>query len=189
MATWRSLILGACLALAGCEGPREPSAAAPPQTPSADKPSLVFDGFKARGTAKGVKQWEAEAKRAWVLKGSRNASAEDVTITYFQKGLAVSRARALHAEINLKTYDLEAEGEVVVHGQNGVVLESDRLSWDNQTEQVHTRSKVRVLRGRSILTGKGLIADRKMEKVEVLEDVRVETASVAELKRMSHELK
>jgi LPS export ABC transporter protein LptC len=174
MATWRSLILIPFLL-----GSAAWSAAPAP----VEKPSLAFDGFKARGTLKGVKQWEAEAARAWMFRGTRSARAEVVAITYFQKGKAVSRAWADKADIDLKTYDIEAEGNVVVHGQNGVVLETERLSWNNQKEQVHTQAAVRVVRGRSVLTGLGLVADRRLEKVEVQEDVKVESASVKELRR------
>ena len=152
-----------------------------------DKPSLVFDGFKARGTLKGVKQWEAQATHARIFNGSQMASAEDVTITYFQKGRPVSRATARSAEINLKNHDLEAQGDVVVHGQNGVVLSTQELSWDNAKELVHTAARVRVVRGNSVLTGKGLVADRRLSKVEVQDDVKVESASVQELRKLKLE--
>ena len=101
----------------------------------------------------------------------------------------MSRATAKSAEINLKSHDLEAEGDVVVHGQNGVVLSTERLSWDNAKELVHTTARVRVLRGTSVLTGKGLSADRRLSKVEVQEDVTVESASVAELRKLKLEAK
>lgn len=156
---------------------------------AAEKPSMVFDGFKARGTLKGVKQWEVEAAHARIFHSSQIASAEDVTITYFQKGRPVSHATAKKAEINLKTYDLEAEGDVVVHGQNGVILSTERLSWDNLRERVQTLSRVRVVRGNSVLTGRGLVADRRLEKVEVQEDVKVESASVSELRKLKLEKK
>jgi LPS export ABC transporter protein LptC len=147
-----------------------------------EKPSLMFDGFKARGTLKGVKQWEAHAAHARVFQGSQLAQAMDVTIVYFQKGKAVSHATADNAEINLKSYDLEAQGHVVVHGQNGVVLQTERLSWNNADQEVRSSARVRVLKGGSVLTGRGLLADRRLEKVEVQEDVKVETASVEELR-------
>jgi LPS export ABC transporter protein LptC len=156
---------------------------------AAEKPSLVFDGFKARGTLKGVKQWEAEATHARIFHGSQLANVEDVTIIYFQKGRPVSRATAKDAQINLKTYDLEAEGDVVVHGQNGVILSTERLSWDNVRERVHTLERVRVVRGNSVLTGRGLVADRRLENVKVLEDVKVESANVRELRKMKRETK
>lgn len=180
MEPFRSLILisiiAACMAGSVCLG-------------AVEKPSMVFDGFKARGTLKGVKQWEAEATHARIYNATQMASAQDVTIIYFQKGRPVSRATAKNAEINLKTYDLEASGDVVVHGQKGVVLSTEQLSWDNLRERVHTLARVRVVRGNSVLTGRGLEADRKLEKVEVQEDVKVESARLSELRKMKRETK
>lgn len=180
----RLLALAALLLVAaGCEEPIPAAKAAQGE----DAPSLAFEGFKARGTFKGVKQWEAEATRAKVYQGTQNAKAEDVEIVYFQAGKPVSRARADRADINLKNYDLVAEGDVVVHGQNGVLLSTDRLSWDNTLQEARTRSRVKVWRGSSVLTGRGLVADRKLEKIEVQEDVKIEAASVEDLRRLRRE--
>jgi LPS export ABC transporter protein LptC len=176
------LLLAASLALAlsGCEAP-VPGAA----RRSADNaPSLVFEGFKARGSFKGVKQWEAQAVRARVYNATQSASAEQVEITYFQGGRAVSHARADHADIDLKGYDLVADGNVLVRAQNGVLLSTDKLSWDNSLQQVSTRSRVKVWRGNSVLTGRGLIADRRLENVQVQEDVKIEAANIQELRKM-----
>lgn len=173
-------VMLALACLVGCAPPIE----APPARPSADTPSLIFEGFKARGSFKGVKQWEAVATRARVYNGTQTAIAEEVAITYFQAGKAVSHARADHANINLKNYDIVADGNVLVHAQNGVLLSTDKLSWDNTLQSVFTHSPVRVWRGRSVLTGRGLVADRKLEKVQVQEDVKIEAANVKELRKL-----
>lgn len=181
MAHTKALIVSfALLLLAGCEAPLPQQAAKAAE----GAPSLVFEGFRARGTFKGVKQWEAEATRAKVYQGSQNAKADDVEITYFQGGRAVSQATARHADIDLKDYDLSAEGDVVVRAKNGVMLATERLSWDNARQEVRTRSRVKVWRGNSILTGRGLVADRRLEKVEVQEDVKIEAASVEDLRKL-----
>jgi LPS export ABC transporter protein LptC len=170
----------ALLSLLGCDQPLQ-SPAAPPRN---DTPSLIFEGFKARGSFKGIKQWEAVATRARVYNSTQSASAEEVAITYFQAGKPVSHARADHADIDLKNYDIVADGNVLVRAQNGVLLSTDKLSWDNATQEVHTHSAVKVWRGHSVLTGRGLIADRRLEKVEVQEDVKVEAANVQELRKL-----
>lgn len=175
------LIIGLAALMGGCE---EPIKAGGAQGSPEDAPSLVFEGFKARGTFKGVKQWEALATRARVYQGSQIAKADDVEITYFQSGRPVSHASAKHADIDLKEYDLEAEGEVLVKAQNGVLLATERLSWDNGKQEVRTKARVKVWRGNSVLTGRGLVADRRLEKVEVQEDVKIEAASVEELRRL-----
>ncbi len=166
------------LSLSACEAPL-------PQARSAsDEPSMVFEGFRARGTRQGEKQWEARAVRARIDQGRQKALAEQVSITYFQNGKAVSFAVAGQAEIDLSQYDLKASGGVRLRGLNGVVLISERLSWDNQSQMVSSDDKVSVLRGKSLLTGVGLRADRQLEKVEVLKDVQVSTASIEELRQM-----
>jgi LPS export ABC transporter protein LptC len=175
-------LLGALCALAlwGCEPPSQ----APVAGTKEELPSMVFEGFKARGSFKGVKQWEAEATRARVYQGSQNAKAEDVEITYFQGGRPVSRAKARHADIDLRDYDIDAEGDVIVRASNGVVLATERLSWDNSRQEVRTKERVKVWRGNSVLTGEGLVADRRLEKVEVQKDVKIETSSVKELRKL-----
>jgi LPS export ABC transporter protein LptC len=174
-------VLICLLLLAGCgQPPQAPQSAAA----ESGEPGLDFEGFRAVGSFQGVKQWEAEATRAKVFHGRNLAVAEDVSITYFQGGKPVSRAKARHADINLKNYDLAAEGEVLVRAQNGVVLATERLNWDNALQRVRTRARVKVWRGTSVLTGRGLLADRKLENVEVQEDVKIEAASVEELRKL-----
>jgi len=179
------LIIGLAALLGGCEEPIK--AGKPGQGSPDDAPSLAFEGFKARDSFKGVKQWEALATRARVYQGTQIAKADDVEITYFQSGKPVSHASARHADIDLKDYDLEAEGEVLVKAQNGVMLATERLSWDNGRQEVRTKARVKVWRGNSVLTGRGLVADRRLEKVEVQEDVKIEAASVEELRRLRRE--
>ena len=175
-----AIILLLALGLGACEAPL-------PQARVSDEPSMMFEGFRARGTREGEKQWEARAERARVDQGRQKAHAERVSITYYQKGKAVSFAVAGQAEIDLGRYDLKAGGGVRVRGLNGVGLMSDRLSWDNQSQTVSSDDRVKVLRGKSLLTGLGLRADRKLEKVEVLSDVRVSTASIDELRQMQEQ--
>ena len=183
----RGLMLGMALLALGAAGCSQPPAVSPSsasgQTRSEETASLVFEGFKARGTLRGVKQWEAVASHARVFYGSQKAKAEEVEITYFQNGREVSHATARKADIDMDTFDLLAEGDVVVKAANGVVLLTERLAWDNDFEQVRTRSKVRVLKGGSWLTGIGLVADRKLEHVEVQQDIKIEAASVTELRQ------
>jgi LPS export ABC transporter protein LptC len=174
-----ALALAFALGLAGCEEAPK-AASAPTGTP---EPGIVFQGFKARGTLAGVKQWEALADSARVFQAARSADAEKVDITYFQAGRPVSWARADKARINLATNDLEVEGGVRVKGANGVVLLTETLRWDNAAQEARTRARVKVLRHGSVLTGRGLIADRQLERVEVQEDVKIESASVEELRK------
>ena len=168
--------------LASCRrAPAPPSAAAAEASKAGS--SLDLNGFHARASHLGALVWEAEAAQARVFRSEQRARGTDVTITYFSHGRKVSVARADHADLNLQDYDMDAQGHVVVHGTNGVLLETERLHWDNQLQQATSQSRVRLTRGGTVLTGLGFSADKDMHDVRVLADVQAEAASVESLRR------
>jgi LPS export ABC transporter protein LptC len=172
--------LALALLLSGCEK-------APSIQPAGgeEQPSLTFMGFSARGTRLGVLEWEAQAATAQVYSQKRVAHAQQVTIRYFQKGLQVSVAKADSAEIGTESHDILAIGSVVLKARNGVVLETERLRWDNQRQRVSTDSRVKVTRQGSVLTGRGLSADRDLEDVVVREDVAISAASITDVREQA----
>ena len=164
--------------LAGCRK------APPPEDPLAEKaaPSLGLNGFRVRASHQGQLLWEAKAVRAQVYRQSQRAEAEDVTITYYSHGRRVSTARADRARMDLKDYDVDAEGNVKVNGTNGVQLETPRLRWDNKAQRASSSAHVRLTRGATVLTGEGFTADKDLHDVQVLADVQAEAQSVRRLK-------
>jgi LPS export ABC transporter protein LptC len=148
-----------------------------------EKPSFLFQGFAARASHAGALVWEARAVRARVYDKDQRAFGEDVTIVYYQNGKPVSTARAKTAKMDLKRYDLDAEGDVEVHGQNGVILTTQRLRWDNKAQRASSSARVRVVRGGAVLTGKGFTADRELHDVRILQDVQAEAVSVEQLRK------
>jgi LPS export ABC transporter protein LptC len=173
-----SLLAGSLmLALTGCRK------APPPQDPSAKAaPSLDLNGFHVRASHEGQLLWEARAVRARVFRQDQRAEAEDVTIVYYNHGRRVSTARADRARMDLKDYDVDAEGNVKLDGDNGVRLETPRLRWDNQAQRVSSASAVRLIRGGTVLTGVGFTADKDLHDVRVLNNVQAEAVSVRRLK-------
>jgi LPS export ABC transporter protein LptC len=171
--------LAAGLAAAGCEKKSEP--AAPEAGP---KPSLTFDGFRARGSSQGVILWEAEAQSAAVYHAKNLAQASRVNISYFQKGRVVSRLKADEADLDIVDHHIAARGNVVLKALNGVVLYTDRLNWNNITQRVTTPSFVKVIRKSTVLTGRGLKADRTLENVEVKENVEIRAKSLADIRQL-----
>lgn len=175
----RVLVLAVALAfLAGCR--RAPQA---PEDNGEKAPSLIFQGFGLRASHRGQLVWQAQAARARVYDLEHRALAEDVTLTYFVDGKAVSKGKALRARLDLKGYDLQAEGDVQVRGANGVLLKTSRLDWDNKAQRASSSAPVRLLRGGAILTGVGFSADRELRDVRILSNVQAEAASIQELRR------
>lgn len=173
----------ALLGLAGCE--KLPSL---PLPGALEKPSLVFDGFTATGTRLGEKLWEARAATAQVFNDKKLARVQNVSIRYFKNGKVVSRARADEADLNTQTEDIAAQGNVVLQAQNGAVLYTSRLRWDQKHQRVSTEDWVKVVKEDSILTGKGLIADRDLEDVVVKENVQIFARNLGAVKQLGTEL-
>ena len=174
----------ACLAvlalglLAGCRKPP------PPEDPALERsePSLDLNGFRVQASHEGQLLWEAKALHAQVYRQEQRAVAEDVTIVYYSHGRRVSTARADQARMDLKDYDVDAQGDVKVDGTNGVHLETPRLFWDNQAQRASSDAHVRLTRGSTVLTGVGFTADKDLHNVQVLSDVQAEASSVQRLK-------
>lgn len=156
---------------------------------AAEEPNLSFRGFKVRASHEGVLVWEAEAVSAKVYQAQHKAEAQQVAMTYFQNGRAVSWAEADRADIDLSTYGVKARGDVRVKGRNGVVLTTTQLDWDNATQIATSQAKVRVQRKGTVLTGWGLHADKALQDVRILRDVQAEASSVKDLRDTSEGLR
>lgn len=177
MMRWLALLLLLALSPACRRAPQGEAAA------GNEKPSLLFQGFGARASHQGELVWEARAVRARVFDAEQRAQAEEVEITYYVDGKAVSKARAKKARMDLGRYDVDAEGDVVLHGSNGVVLTTPRLKWDNRRQLATSSARVRVVRGGAVLTGRGFSADRALRDVRIFEDVQAEAVSVEQLRK------
>lgn len=70
-----------------------------------------------------------------------------------------------------------------VQSEQGVVLTTSRLSWDNQRQRASSTARVRVLRGGAVLTGRGFTADRDLHDLRILEDVQAEAVSVEQMRK------
>jgi LPS export ABC transporter protein LptC len=171
------MCLGLALMSTACE--RAPLASG--SVADTDGASLSFNGFKVRASHEGKLVWEAEAVRAKVYQQVNRAEAEEVTLTYYQNGRRVSQVQADKADMDLKTYDVKARGDVRVKGTNGVSLTTSQLDWDNVKQLATSQARVRVERKGTVLTGLGLHADRALKDVQILEDVQAEAASVGVL--------
>jgi LPS export ABC transporter protein LptC len=169
-----------------CEPAPPPPAGAPAQPgKEKEKSSLIFRGFGARASRDGALMWEAHAERARVNRQGQGAHAEVVTLTYFRNSKVVSRARADRAEIDLKDYDIVADGAVEVRSSQGVILRTPHLNWDNKAQRISSESKVVVVRGHTQLSGRGFTGDRDLRDVRILSDVQAEAASVDALREDS----
>jgi len=166
----------ACLAAccvagtAGCGG--EETGA---RTESAKKPlpDQVISDFSITETVKSRREWKMEAERAFVYEQRNILEADTIRVTFFDaKGEAGSVLTALHGKLNRNTDDMEARGNVVVIGSDGVVLRTESLTWSAETRQIMSQDSVTVIRHEDVLTGWGFRGDPDLGKFEILRNMR-----------------
>jgi LPS export ABC transporter protein LptC len=136
-------------------------------------PDQVISDFSLTETARGRKEWKMEAECAFVYEQRNILEADTIRVTFFDgRGEAGSVLTALHGKLNRKTDDMEARGNVVVIGSDGVVLRTESLTWSAETRQIVSQDSVTVIRHGDVLTGWGFRGDPDLGKFEILRNMK-----------------
>jgi LPS export ABC transporter protein LptC len=176
----RLLLLGAVCLFAGCtEEP--PAVRLAPITGGEEAPTMLFEGFRMTSTRNAAAEWEFAARSAQIYEKIHLAKAQDVRVTYWQKGKTVSTLTAKRGVINTENNDMRAEEQVEMISSEGVRLTTQRLDWNHQQQRLQTDLPVRVERRNSVLTGVGLEADSELKHINILANVKITVPSMNEL--------
>ena len=95
----------------------------------------------------------------WTVEPKRTEMSEGVELVFFdttgaqRSVLTARRGRILPAEDSMEVFE-----EVVFVNDKGERLETEQLTWDQDSGRVHTEKAVRIQRGPDIIHGKGLDA-------------------------------
>jgi len=143
---------------------------------------LLFEGFRMTSTQGDRKEWVFTARAAQVYERENMAKAQDIRVVYWRDQKPISSLTAKRGFIRTDTNDLRAEGQVVMVSEDGVVLHTEKLQWDNRLGRVFTDQPVLVERGDNILTGVGLEADSALKYLEILSNVNIKVRSIKSLK-------
>lgn len=148
-----------------------------PKLPLGDKiedtPNYVMQGFKLRSTEKGGIEWEMEAKGAQVFEIKNKAYAQDFTMKTFEKNGAISILTGDRAVIDTKTNFLEATGNVRLKSDNGDLLITEKLFWDNEKGFVYGDAPVTLITKNSVLKGVGFESDMYMRNLKIHSRVKL----------------
>lgn len=140
-------------------------------------PQLVIDKFSVTTTNAGKVEWIFRAQRALVFENENLIDADGINVDFFfdknQKEIS-SHLNAKTGNVNTKTNDMKAEGNVVLTAENGNKLFTERLEWRSAEQKFFTDKEVKVEKKDSILTGVGMEADTNLENIRILKDVKVE---------------
>lgn len=137
--------------------------------------------FTLTESAAGKKNWTLRAVYAAMFNKEQKVDAKTVTIDFFdQEGAHYSTLTAEQGEIDQRTNDLEARGDVRVTTKNGIAMETDSLRFFNRTGKIVSDGFVRVTRQGDVLTGYGFESDATLEHFKLRREVRAEVKSAGD---------
>lgn len=146
-----------------------------------NSPDAVIEKLRLVSTLQGQKRWELFADSARIYQNQKQAYADNIYAQYYRKDKMVSSLTADKAIINTETNSTEAEGHVELVVENGSKLETDKLNWNQDTDQIKTDSRVHIYKGTDDITAVGLVADTELNHILFIKDVRTRVRDTSEI--------
>jgi LPS export ABC transporter protein LptC len=168
----QALVLGlvSVVSLSACSGEESSDLT---QTRNQPLPDQVISDFRITETSMGKKDWSMEAGEAYVYEKRNILEAREMEVTFFDRnGDVRSVLKADYGKINRASDDMEARGNVVVTGSDGVVLETESLMWQSRTRHIVSDDSVKIIRNEDILTGWGFKGDPDLGSFSILRGMR-----------------
>ena len=175
-----SVVLLGLLALTVCCSREEEGSVL--KTADRPLPDQVISDFRITETSMGKKDWSMKAVEAYLYEKRNVLEAREIEVEFFDEaGEIRSILRADNGRLNRNNDDMEAKGDVVVTGEDGVVLETQSLKWESSTRKIVSDDSVRVLRNRDVLTGWGFRGDPDLGSFSILRDMKATIRATGEL--------
>jgi LPS export ABC transporter protein LptC len=171
------VLFAAMVLLAAC-GDNKPKPKLPVGDKIEDIPNYVMQGFKLRSTEKGGIEWEMEAKGAQVFEIKNKAYAQEFKMRTFDKSGAISVLTGDRAVIDTNTNFLEATGNVRLKSDNGMLLITDKLFWDDVKKLAYSEAPVTVIKGSTVLKGVGFESDMYMRNLKIHSRVKLKAGDI-----------
>jgi len=154
-----------------------------------NSPDSVIEKLHLVSTVQGQKRWEMFADSARLYQSQKQAYADNIYCQYYKGNKIVSTLTAEKAVINTETNATEAEGHVELVVENGSKLETDKLNWDPDKDEIHTESRVHVYKGMDDITATGLVADTQLNNVKFMKNVQTQVRDTHEIENFSNSKK
>ena len=133
----------------------------------------VAEEFQLTETDYGRKTWTLTAVKA--LEFAEMIEVQEVQIEFFDReGKRTSTLTSDRGQLFHDTRDMKALGNVVVLAEDGTRLETDQLQWVQERNKIVTESSVRITKGTTIITGKGMESDPDLSHIEIQEEFQAE---------------
>lgn len=138
-------------------------------------PDQEVSDFAITETDEGHVEWKLYARYAAVYNARNQVQARAVRVDFFgEDGARTSVLTAREGEINQRTRDMTARGDVVLETTSGTRLSGEVLSFLNREQRIVVPSNelVRVERDGDVLTGYGFESDPELRHYEFKRQVR-----------------
>jgi LPS export ABC transporter protein LptC len=162
-----SLLIGIALLGLGACGQATPE----PEPLPPDLPVQVTYDYHTTQTKGGVLEWELWGETAERYPGDDALTLQGVRMVFYREGQRDAVLTSRSGEIDEKTQQTVARGDVVVISGDGKRLESEILYWDPQRRLIHTEAFVRFIDGDQVLTGYGMETDPNLTTLVLRENV------------------
>jgi LPS export ABC transporter protein LptC len=165
--------------VSGC-GDYEDNGSTASSGPKAERiPEQQFFDYQLIESEAGVRQWVLHSEKMLKYAGEKEVHLVDLHMDFFKQGEHFSVLTADSGRANLTTKDVHTWGNVVVVTDDGRVLETEELFFDNETQLIHNDVFDRFTRDGDVLTGIGLEATPDLEYIEIKQNVEAEVEDQA----------
>jgi LPS export ABC transporter protein LptC len=149
--------------LLGCgQGPRSV-----PGPASGELPDQEVSDFVVTETDAGRPQWTLYSRDAAIYNPRNTIVARGVRVDFFdEQGKQNSTLTAREGEINQRTRDMVARGNVVLQTTEGTRMSTEELRFLNQKQRIVSDMLVRVEGKGTVLTGVGFESDPGLKHYE-----------------------
>ena len=164
---WRSAFALSVLLLAAALSACEESGARPTTTVQApDSADQVLEGFSHYVTKDGIRQSRVQADTAYFYEGTQITNLVNVKVTFYDlKGAESSTLTAKTGLYRWQDGSMEANGNVLVVSPDGRRLATERLRYDNASNQISTDRRFTFERGAEHLEGNSFRSDPDFRNV------------------------
>lgn len=161
------IVMCAAVLLTGCEEKVKPSVlsgVSSTQLPSQESWNSTIT-FSDSGIVKAI----VKAGHIYAFDNSNVTYLEqDVVVDFFDEfGKHTTVMTADKGMVNEGTNNLEATGNVVVKSDNGTVVQTEKMFWNNERQLIHSPEFVRITSPKERLQGTGFESDHNLRNYKI----------------------
>ncbi len=136
-------------------------------------PDQEINNFTLTQTHDGRSVWSLTAQLGLVFEEADRVETTRPRVEFFDdEGASRSVLTARNGLLKRRTNDMEVSGSVVVTSNDGTVLQTEHLTWDERRGRILTEMAVRVTRDGDVMTGIGAEADPDLGNLRILSDFK-----------------